>query len=47
MNTLDGKERVFNDSMLLICDKEGPIGLAGIMGGENSEIKETTPDCGF
>jgi phenylalanyl-tRNA synthetase beta chain len=42
MNTLDGKEREFTDSMLLICDSEGPIGVAGIMGGENSEIKPTT-----
>lgn len=42
MVTLDGKEREFTSSMLLITDEEGPIGIAGIMGGENSEIKDTT-----
>ncbi len=42
MVTLDGKERVFNDKALLITDGEGAIGIAGIMGGENSEIKDTT-----
>lgn len=47
MNTLDGKERVFTDSMLLICDAKGPIGLAGIMGGENSGIKDTTETVVF
>ncbi len=47
MNTLDGKERVFTDSMLLICDSEGPIGVAGVMGGENSEIKQDTTTVVF
>jgi phenylalanyl-tRNA synthetase beta chain len=42
MKTLDDKERTFNESMLLICDNEGPIGVAGVMGGQDSEIKETT-----
>ena len=42
MVTLDGKERVFNDRALLIADGEGAIGIAGIMGGENSEIKDDT-----
>ena len=28
--------------MLLICDAQGPIGIAGVMGGENSEIKPDT-----
>ncbi|MBO6134207.1 MAG: phenylalanine--tRNA ligase subunit beta [Lachnospiraceae bacterium] len=40
--TLDGQERELNGSMLTICDGEGAIGLAGIMGGENSMI---TKDC--
>lgn len=40
--TLDGKERELSPSMLLICDKEGAIGIAGVMGGENSEIRENT-----
>lgn len=42
MVTLDGKERTFNDKALLIADGEGAIGIAGIMGGENSEIKDST-----
>lgn len=42
MVTLDNKQRTFNESMLLICDAQGPIGVAGVMGGEDSEIKETT-----
>lgn len=42
MTTLDGKERTFTNNMLLITDESGPIGIAGIMGGENSEIKDDT-----
>ncbi len=40
--TLDGVEREFDSEMLLICDGEGPVGIAGIMGGGNSEVSETT-----
>jgi phenylalanyl-tRNA synthetase beta chain len=42
--TLDGKERTLKDDVLLICDAEKPLGIAGIMGGENSEIKPETKD---
>ena len=42
MHTLDGKLRTFTGNNLLICDAAGPIGIAGVMGGENSQIKETT-----
>lgn len=42
ITTLDGKERSLTGDMLLICDAEGPIGIAGVMGGENSEIKGDT-----
>ncbi|MEA5002599.1 MAG: phenylalanine--tRNA ligase subunit beta [Christensenella sp.] len=42
MKTLDDKERTFNKNMLLICDEEGPIGVAGVMGGLDSEITENT-----
>ncbi len=45
--TLDGKERVFNNKALLIADGQGAIGIAGIMGGENSEIKDTTTTVVF
>ena len=40
--TLDEKERVLNHTNLLICDKEKAVGLAGVMGGLNSEITEKT-----
>jgi phenylalanyl-tRNA synthetase beta chain len=40
--TLDAKQRTLNKDMLLICDAQGPIGIAGVMGGENSEIKPDT-----
>jgi len=36
--TLDGKERELDESILMICDGEKAIGVAGIMGGENSMI---------
>ena len=38
--TLDGQERKLDETMLMICDGEKPIGLAGIMGGENSMITD-------
>ncbi|HWA07654.1 MAG TPA: phenylalanine--tRNA ligase subunit beta [Ignavibacteria bacterium] len=40
--TLDSKERTLRDDVLLICDGEKPVALAGIMGGENSEISNST-----
>lgn len=40
--TLDGKERELRDDILLICDADRPVALAGIMGGANSEISDTT-----
>ncbi len=38
--TLDGQERTMVDSVLMICDGEKAIGIAGIMGGENSMITD-------
>ena len=38
MRTLDGTERTLTESMLCICDTDKPVGVAGVMGGENSEI---------
>ncbi len=38
IRTLDGTERKLTPSMLCICDKEKPVAVAGVMGGENSEI---------
>ncbi|MCF7824104.1 MAG: phenylalanine--tRNA ligase subunit beta [Candidatus Marinimicrobia bacterium] len=44
ITTLDGKERELDDSVLLICDGVKPVAVAGIMGGENSEVKGDTTD---
>ena len=42
--TLDGKGHTLDPEILLICDGVRPVALAGIMGGLNSEVKETTKD---
>lgn len=40
--TLDSKERNINPASLMICDGEKPVAVAGVMGGENSEISNET-----
>ena len=45
--TLDEKERVLTPNNLLICDKVKPDGHAGVMGGLNSGIKDTTTEVVF
>jgi phenylalanyl-tRNA synthetase beta chain len=42
MRTLDGVEREFDSSIALVCDADGPSGIGGVMGGEISEVSETT-----
>jgi phenylalanyl-tRNA synthetase beta chain len=42
MVTLDDVERVFDPEIALVCDAEGPSGIAGIMGGQVSEVSEGT-----
>ena len=42
MTTLDGEKHVLDSSMLMICDAKKPVAIAGVMGGENSEVKEDT-----
>ncbi len=42
--TLDGKGHTLDPEILLICDGVRPVALAGVMGGLNSEVKETTRD---
>ncbi len=39
--TLDGQERTMDESVLMICDGEKAVGIAGIMGGENSMITDS------
>ena len=47
LTTLDGNVRKLTPSMLVIADETRAVGLAGIMGGENSEIVEDTVDVVF
>ncbi|MDE5601087.1 MAG: phenylalanine--tRNA ligase subunit beta [Clostridia bacterium] len=45
--SLDGKENHLDKSMLVICDSEKPIAIAGVMGGANSGIKADTKEVVF
>ncbi len=47
IKTLDGEERVLDEKMLVIADAEKPVAVAGVMGGENSEIEEGTTTVVF
>ena len=47
LTTLDGKEHVLTANHLVIADEHRAVGLAGIMGGENSEIVADTTDVVF
>jgi phenylalanyl-tRNA synthetase beta chain len=42
MTTLDGVERQLDPDMAMVCDAEGPSGIAGIMGGQISEVSDET-----
>ncbi len=42
--TIDGDSRVLDDSMLVIADEEKPVAVAGVMGGESSEVTGGTTD---
>jgi phenylalanyl-tRNA synthetase beta chain len=42
MKTLDDVERSFDAETVLVCDRNGPSGIAGIMGGQTSEVSEQT-----
>lgn len=45
--TLDGEKRVLNTENLVIADEKKPVAIAGVMGGENSEIEDTTKTVVF
>ncbi len=40
--TLDGSKRQLDPDMMMICDGDKPVAVAGVMGGENSEVSATT-----
>ena len=44
LETLDHVERELTNEMLLIADRDGPIGIAGVMGGATSEVSDATTD---
>lgn len=44
MKTLDGQQKIFDTNDLLICDGAGPVALAGIMGGLDSEVNSDSTD---
>ncbi|MDP4108762.1 MAG: phenylalanine--tRNA ligase subunit beta [Bacillota bacterium] len=46
-NTLDGQNRKLSSDMLVIADSKKPVAVAGVMGGENSEIKDDTQTVVF
>ena len=47
LTTLDSNERELNESMLIIADTKGPIGVAGVMGGLTSEVTDKTTNVLF
>ena len=44
LRTLDGQERPLSPDDLLICDRDRAVAIAGVMGGENSEVQEQTTE---
>lgn len=42
--TLDGVERTLNEHQVLVCDERGPLSLAGVMGGAETEVRPDTTD---
>ncbi len=44
LKTLDGQTRKLSAEMIVIADGKGPVGIAGVMGGENTEVSDTTTD---
>jgi len=46
LTTLDGKERMLDPEVLLICDREKPVAIAGVMGGAESEVRDGLAEGG-
>lgn len=44
ITTLDGVERKLTETNVLVCDSSGPVSLAGVMGGAETEVSDTTTD---
>ena len=44
VETLDGKDRTVDEEMTVIADDGGAIGIGGVMGGESTEVRDTTTD---
>ncbi|MDP3184073.1 MAG: phenylalanine--tRNA ligase subunit beta, partial [Anaerolineales bacterium] len=44
LTTLDGIERTLDEKTVLVCDTAGPLSIAGVMGGIESEVSEKTRD---
>jgi phenylalanyl-tRNA synthetase beta chain len=42
--TLDGVERTLDDFTILVCDGKGPLSIAGVMGGAETEVRDDTTD---
>ena len=42
MTTLDEVERALDEETVLVCDRDGPTGIAGVMGGQVSEVSDST-----
>jgi len=44
LTTLDGKERELTSANVLVCDEKGPLALAGVMGGQESEVYDASKE---
>lgn len=45
MTTLDGVSHKLNSQQMMICDAERPVAVAGVMGGEDTEVSDSTTRC--
>src|SRR4030081_3770995 len=45
LSTLDGLERDLDEDDVVVCDDRGPVALAGVMGGAETEVRDSTADA--